>query len=121
MALLKKKNTLWRGLSYIINNSHKWEVLSEDEANKLLEHHIRLRVNPVNINYFGENNFEYGTWVHIENEEDINIFKQILFPYVPTACLKQGWNYVIEADNICRTETKEEVLAYLNDLVHKIP
>lgn len=119
MALLKKKQTLWRGISYIVNSN--WEVSTEDEAEVLLVHHKKLEVSPCNINYYGEPNFKSGTWVNINKEDDdIETFKT-LFPYVPTACLVNGWNYVIEADDVFRTESSDDVYEYITGIMKTIP
>lgn len=119
MALLKKKQTLWRGISYIVNSN--WEVSTEDEAEVLLNHHKKLETFPCNINYYGEPNFKSGTWVNINKDDnDVEIFK-ILFPYTPTACLVDGWNYVIEADDIFRTEHSDDVHRYVSDVLKSIP
>lgn len=110
----------WRGPLYTVFN--KWFLKEEDEAkNHYLAAEI-LKVNPLNINYFNENNFEAGTWIYldVQKQEHIDYFK-FLFPYCPTICLETGWNYIVHADDILHTYTRDNVCKYLSDVMHTVP
>jgi len=109
----------WKGPLYSVFN--KWFLKEEDEAVKYYNYAQQLKVNPVNINFCNDRNFDSGTWIYItETEQDIAAFIY-LFPYCPTVCLKQGWNYVVYADDILKTYTREDLINYVDNLKHSIP
>lgn len=109
----------WKGPLYSVFN--KWFLREQDEAIKYYNCAEQLKVNPLNINYCNDKNFDSGTWIYItETSEDIDAFVY-LFPYCPTVCLKQGWNYVVYADDILKTYTRKDIIDYLENYKRSIP